>query len=998
MNISKHQELGFIRNITHHLHLLFIVSFLSIFVFFLSACDEIPDGASIKDNKTLSASWNKVTSTLSVSGKISGSTSTENELTQKYVEIHDAANGQLLGAAFVEEDGTWSASATTSACSVHVDLPNGTATAVVADAPADCTANVQGIGSRSVTARDIPVTIKVVDNPVLNDAIPNAVILEPSQDRSIVTGEFVNFRGVALGVGVAAPFAYQWSFGGAAPNSAIQNPGSIQFTTAGTYFIQLTASDNLGIPDPTPATRTITVSDPNVPSASAPVPTIILPAAINAEITTNVGEALFFSGIATNDVGSINFLFEWDFSGAIPSQFGPTPGPVIFSQAGVYLVSLYATDSQGLRSSTPATLTVIVNDNGLNQAPSGAIIDPPADVVINTGNTISFTGLAVDPDMNTPLSYSWDFQGAASDINMSTSATTGPITFTTPGIYNVKMTVTDALGQVNTNPPVRVVTVQEISLPPLANGTIQSQIISPPRRVKILPGESVFFSGEIIGDVNNLATQYLWGFDGGAVNSTMLTPGDITFAVPGKYYVAFYAMDSTGVIVGEPGLVVVKVHDPSRIEAEIESPSKRQVIETGTPVLLDGKVEHLSGGIVDSFEWRVQAHGASSDLFTSDLFAPGTFTFTDIGEYHIYFKITGTSVLGTAFERTDEVIINVTLPAPVTPVTTPGTGGNPGSPIGNPAASGSAIMTPIADMIIPQGNIISFQARGVVPSATNVSYRWDFSGISAPSNLENPAPILFDQVGDFTVTLRISGIDNTGFPFDIFDQRLITVIPLVTPPPVQAPTPPSPLPITPGTPNGFGGIVIPPTDMVINAGDAIAFNGVVISASSVSYQWDFAGNAPVYNSVTPPPVQFNTPGTFVISLSIVGSHITGALININEQRVITVLAPTPAAVQVPDPVTNNTSPQGFIIEPSSSYLNVTVGESIMFAGAGFDPLGFGPLSFQWSFGGSLTNVQSQNPGTISFNRVGTHVVTLLVRNVLGQFDPTPATVIVVVSP
>ena len=941
--------------------------------------------------KDISADWSSETQTLSVSGASAKS--------KQYVEIHDAADNRFLGAAIVTDDGTWAASATISACSVHVQLPNGTATVDVRNAPADCTAKKNLVGSRAVTANDLPINVKIVSNPLPNDTIPNAVILEPAQDLSINIGTSVNFKGLALGAGAKAPFGYYWNLGGAAPNSSIQNPGAVQFNTPGTYVVQLFVTDNLGIPDRTPAMRTITVLSPNSVLATPPVPQILAPTVNNGSVSINVGDSLFFSGMATNDIGAINFFYEWNFSGVIPNQFGPTPGAVVFSQAGVFLVSLFATDEQGVRSPTPAFITVSVSANGINQSPTGAIIVPPTDVVVQVGETIEFIAMGTDPDMLVPLSYSWDFQGAAPNISMSPLQTSGPVTFNTPGIFNVTMTVANAAGVVDTNPAVRVVTVEGVPLPPPANGAMVSQIISPPDRVKILPGQSVFFSGAVIGDAASQATQFYWNFDGGAVDSTLQTPGDITFAMPGKFNVTFYAMDEAGNILGEPASVFVRVSDPSSIEAEIETPSRRTPISAGMPVLLTGEIEHLLGATILSYEWRIfaidSATGALNEIFNSPLEAPGTFVFNSAGQYQLSFKIAGIDILGAPFERMDDVTVTVTdaLPGAASPITDPPDQTNPvpGTPVS--VINGPAIDSPAADMMINLGDSVTFEANTI--NAVNVTYSWDFSGISPPSNLQNTGPVLFNMTGEFVVTLRISGIDMTGMPVDIFDQRLITVLA-----PTGAPADPIP-------PLGVRGISIPTTDLVITAGQSVEFRGSIIPAVSGVYTWDFAGNAPASNEISPAPVIFNTPGSYLVTLKIDGIHATKVRISVFDQRTITVL---PAAgvgggtggaagnTPVQPPTTASSTPEGYIVQPAQSFITVPVGQAVTFAGAGFDPLGNGPLSFIWNFGGVLTSVETQSPGNISFNQPGTHVVTLLVRNALGQYDPTPATVVITVTP
>ena len=66
-----------------------------------------------------------------------------------------------------------------------------------------------------------------------------------------------------------APVFYHWTFGGAAADSHHGAPGLVRFATAGVYVVRFTATDLQGLSDPTPATRTITVTPASSPGPVA---------------------------------------------------------------------------------------------------------------------------------------------------------------------------------------------------------------------------------------------------------------------------------------------------------------------------------------------------------------------------------------------------------------------------------------------------------------------------------------------------------------------------------------------------------------------------------------------------------------------------------------------------------------------------------------------------------------------------------------------------------
>ncbi len=91
---------------------------------------------------------------------------------------------------------------------------------------------------------------------------PDGTIISPASNLTIVAGQSVNFQGSGTDPDNNVPFRYEWNFGGGAPNSSAQNPGQVTFSAQGVYTVTFTLSDSLGLPDPAPAIRIITVEPP----------------------------------------------------------------------------------------------------------------------------------------------------------------------------------------------------------------------------------------------------------------------------------------------------------------------------------------------------------------------------------------------------------------------------------------------------------------------------------------------------------------------------------------------------------------------------------------------------------------------------------------------------------------------------------------------------------------------------------------------------------------
>ncbi|MFH1256634.1 MAG: PKD domain-containing protein [Candidatus Diapherotrites archaeon] len=148
--------------------------------------------------------------------------------------------------------------------------------------PADCGSQTKTIGAITCSCTYVTGSGCRIDmgsctggtTPANNP--PNAEIDTPTADTTINEGESINFTGTVTDDGSINE--YQWDFGGGAANSNVEDPGSIQFNTPGTYTVTFNAQDDALEWDPTPDSVTITVNATpctDDPGCSAPGTTCV---------------------------------------------------------------------------------------------------------------------------------------------------------------------------------------------------------------------------------------------------------------------------------------------------------------------------------------------------------------------------------------------------------------------------------------------------------------------------------------------------------------------------------------------------------------------------------------------------------------------------------------------------------------------------------------------------------------------------------------------------
>jgi len=819
-----------------------------------------------------------------------------------------------------------------------------------------------GMSDLSPSIRVITVTGNGTGNA--NNLAPESTITLPSTNMTITAGQSVNFMGSGSDFDNNQPLSYAWNFGGAANSSTLQNPGSIVFNQAGTFNVSLTVRDSLGKADITPAMRIITVLPSNAPGSGSGNTAINLPPesfintpATNVVITT--GQEVDFTGTGSDPENNSPLIYMWKFDGAAPDSMVQNPGKMIFNTAGSYRVRLMVKDSMGNIDPTPAERMITVNSPFVaNLEPQGTISSPATSSSISIGQSVNFAGFGSDPDgTGFGVSYEWDFGGAAAS---STQQNPGAITFNEAGIFKVTLYVKDSAGFYDSTPDVRFVTVSNSTN---TNQAPNAKILGPMTDITVNMGDSVMFSGagEDADNFGNVLT-YSWNFGGAAINSSQAVPGLVQFNQAGTYTVSMSVMDSFGLSDLTPAIRKVTVVDNSVGNTtpfvSISTAGLRPNINVGESLVFSATATDSTPG-QRSFFWNFD--GAAAD---SALQNPGQVTFNKAGVYKI-----SVYVRDALNKRSNVATYTVTV----------------GSTSFSAAPDGM-IVTPVSNVSIMLGETLNFMGSATDTDTTNslLTYRWNFDGIAASSNAQNPGNVTFDKVGVFNVSLTVA--DNTGATDMSPAIRTITVTPHSSS-------------TFPGTGGGAGnqapnGSISAPTTPVTNiaVGGSVSFSGMATDVDNnfpIAYRWRF-GNGMADSFVqNPGVVVFNNPGTYTVSLTV-----TDSLGNRD-------LVPDVRTIVVGNGAGSNTgnagAPNGIIDMPSSA-VTITRGQSVYFSGSAIDSGLNSNVTYAWDFDGGAINSNQQIPGNVVFSTLGQYIVSLTVRNSAGIADQTPMVRVVTVLP
>jgi len=205
-------------------------------------------------------------------------------------------------------------------------------------------------------------------------APPAATIASPTSDVTIPAGGSVFFSS-----GTTAA-KYSWVFPGGSPATSVaQNPGNVIFNAPGTYVASLTVIDASGNSDPSPPTRTITVSPPTADfSIVVSPPAQMVTPGQSTTFTVTVTPITGFTGAVSLSVGSEAGLPSGITSGgfspaSITGSGSSTLTMNTTTSAVPYALSLTITGISGTLTHTASTTILVA-------------LDPPATLMAAAGD------------------------------------------------------------------------------------------------------------------------------------------------------------------------------------------------------------------------------------------------------------------------------------------------------------------------------------------------------------------------------------------------------------------------------------------------------------------------------------------------------------------------------------------------------------------------------------------------------------------------------------
>ena len=830
--------------------------------------------------------------------------------------------------------------------------------------------------------------LNLIGTQFTGNLAPESIIDSPSGNITIDKGTSVNFAGTGIDPDSNSPLSYLWKFGDPAiANAVVEDPGLVKFNNVGTYTVTFAVTDALGKSDPTPASRIVTVLDSTT--------TLLVPqtnwklkyfdsqeligengAAINAfdgnpatiwhtewklkqpplphEIQIDLGAVYTLNGFrylprqgggVNGTIAQYNFYVSADgVNWGSPVTQGTlaadtTEKEVLFAATSGRFVRLQALkEINNLVFTSVAELKLLGTLSTGNLAPESSINSPAANITINSGGSVQFTGTGIDPDNNNPLTYRWTFGDPA--IPNATVKDPGLVIFNNVGTYTVTFTVTDALGKIDPTPATRTVTV--------LSGTGQL----------VLPDWSDVTESPLkIGNPTNIINPVMTAAKVTDVTATFVAD-PFLYKEGSDFFMFFEVLNATRGL-GEIGVASSK----NAIDWKYEKIVLRESFHLSYPYIFSVNGKHYmipessqsqSVRIYEATNFPYEWKFVSTLLSGAKFLDPSVF-------YHnnLWWMFVGVGQDCRLYYSPN--LLSGWKPHPKSPIVLGALShSRPGGRV--IAFDGDRIVRFVQKSDVSYGEQLRAYQVDLMTTTAYAEHEIAESPLLVPSGvgwnaagMHNFDPLWNGRQWIGTVDAR-PGADFNSWSIGIY-----------TTPDVFAPD---------------SIIDNPITDVAINAGESVIFSGSASDpngAGPFTYRWHFGDGSGIADRTVKDPgsIRFSNPGQYKVTFTVTNAD--GIVDAFPAARTVVVANQS-----------GNQPPQGAIQQPGQS-VTITLGQKVTFSGTASDPDNNTPLGYVWDFGDpAIPDAKVKDPGLVQFNKSGTYVVTFTAVDALGLADPTPA--------
>ena len=393
------------------------------------------------------------------------------------------------------------------------------------------------------------VSIPITVNPPAPNQAPSVTVIA-SQNSITLPANTLSLTGKITddGLPVGGKLSFQWSaLSGPAPVT-FSNPsgGSTQavFTAAGTYVLQLAASDSQ-------LTGTGSVSIMVNPAGTNQPPVVSI-TADNTAITLPTNNVTLTGTITDDGLPGGPISTQWaQVSGPVAAtitQLTPTSVKVTFTTAGVYTFKLTASDGQ---LSSSATINITVTTAGGNQPP--AVTAGANQTITLPQNTASLRGDARDDGLpaGSTLSVTWSaLSGPAPVVFSDPNALVTQATFGAAGVYVLQLLASDT--QLQSTARVTITVLSSVAPPPpppvvsFAGFADGQEITSPTPISGSVSAGSWKLEYSLLDGSGNPTTFATFASGVAPVTNSTLGTFDPTVLLNGQYVVRFSSTDNAG--------------------------------------------------------------------------------------------------------------------------------------------------------------------------------------------------------------------------------------------------------------------------------------------------------------------------------------------------------------------------------------------------------------------------------------------------------------------